>query len=103
MLFRSDIVGGGTPSRENPTYWNGTILWVSPKDMKSERINESEECITELGLQSSSTCLIPMGRVLMVIRSGILQHTLPVAINDRPVALNADFRGPELDYTFVGT
>ncbi len=93
----AEIVGGGTPSRENPAYWNGTIPWVSPKDMKSERIRDSEECITELGLQGSSTCLIPIGRVLMVIRSGILQHTLPVAINDAPVALNQDLKAFTFD------
>jgi type I restriction enzyme S subunit len=60
------IVGGGTPSRENATYWNGNIPWVSPKDMKSESIDDSEERITEIGLKSSSTTLIPAGGVLMV-------------------------------------
>lgn len=30
------VAGGGTPSTDNPAYWNGTIPWVSPKDMKSD-------------------------------------------------------------------
>jgi len=36
--------GGGTPSTENSSYWiNGTIPWISPKDMKCLKIHESEE------------------------------------------------------------
>ena len=42
--------GGGTPSRDNPEFWNGDIPWVSPKDMKSEVISGAAECITAEGL-----------------------------------------------------
>jgi type I restriction enzyme, S subunit len=84
--------GGGTPSRENLVFWNGDIPWVSPKDMKVERIVDSEETITETGLRNSSSKLQADGQVLMVVRSGILQHTIPVAINEVPVALNQDMK-----------
>ena len=84
--------GGGTPSRENLAFWNGDIPWVSPKDMKVERIADSEETITEIGLQNSSSKLQAAFQVLMVVRSGILQHTIPVAINEVPVALNQDMK-----------
>jgi type I restriction enzyme S subunit len=84
--------GGGTPSRDNLTFWNGDIPWVSPKDMKFERIKGAEESITDHGLSSSSSSLVDSGRLLMVVRSGILKHTIPVAINDLPVALNQDMK-----------
>lgn len=84
--------GGGTPSRDNLAFWNGDIPWVSPKDMKFERIKGAEESITEDGLSSSSSSLVESGRLLMVVRSGILKHTIPVAINDVPVALNQDMK-----------
>jgi type I restriction enzyme S subunit len=84
--------GGGTPSRDNLAFWNGDIPWVSPKDMKFERIKGAEECITDEGLSSSSSSLVDPGRLLMVVRSGILKHTIPVAINDVPVALNQDMK-----------
>jgi len=84
--------GGGTPSREVPAYWNGDIPWVSPKDMKAESIVGTEECITNQGLQNSASSLVPAGRVLLVVRSGILKHTIPVAINEVPVALNQDMK-----------
>lgn len=84
--------GGGTPSRDNPAFWNGNIPWVSPKDMKAELIEVAEEFITDEGLLGSSTTLVPPGRVLMVVRSGILKHTIPVAINNVAVALNQDMK-----------
>jgi type I restriction enzyme S subunit len=84
--------GGGTPSRDNLSYWNGEIPWISPKDMKSEQISSAEESITEAGLLSSATNLLPAGKLLMVVRSGILKYTIPVAINQVPVALNQDMK-----------
>ncbi|WEN15396.1 restriction endonuclease subunit S [Rhodanobacter sp. AS-Z3] len=88
----TQFCGGGTPSRDNLAFWNGDIPWVSPKDMKFERIKGAEECITDEGLSSSSSSLVDPGRLLMVVRSGILKHTIPVAINDVPVALNQDMK-----------
>lgn len=88
----TDFCGGGTPSRDNLAYWNGDVPWVSPKDMKSERIMGAEECITSEGLLNSSSSMVDAGRLLMVVRSGILKHTIPVAINDVPVALNQDMK-----------
>ncbi|WP_350015438.1 restriction endonuclease subunit S [Rhodanobacter sp. IGA1.0] len=88
----ADFCGGGTPSRDNLAFWNGDIPWVSPKDMKSERITGAEECITPEGLSSSSSSMVDAGRLLMVVRSGILKHTIPVAINVVPVAMNQDMK-----------
>jgi type I restriction enzyme S subunit len=89
--------GGGTPSRENLSFWNGDIPWVSPKDMKAERIHGAEECITETGLMNSTSSLMPAGMILLVVRSGILKHTIPVAINDVPAALNQDMKALSFD------
>ena len=86
-------VGGGTPAKDQPAFWGGQIPWVSPKDMKVESIDDTEDKITEAALKTSATSLLPAGRVLLVTRSGILKHTLPVAINRVPCALNQDMRG----------
>lgn len=86
-------VGGGTPSKAKPAYWEtGTIPWVSPKDMKTERIHDSEDHITEQAVSESTANLIPTGSVLLVTRSGILRHTLPVAITTVPVTVNQDLK-----------
>mgnify|MGYP001199935374 CR=1 FL=1 len=85
--------GGGTPSKANDAYWtNGTIPWVSPKDMKSERIRSSEDLITEEATQRTPAKPVPPGSVLMVTRSGILAHTFPVAVTERVVAINQDLK-----------
>lgn len=84
--------GGGTPARDNFAFWNGDIPWISPKDMKSELVDSSEESITAAGLAGSSASLVPAGTLLMVVRSGILKHTIPVGINTTPVALNQDMK-----------
>lgn len=85
--------GGGTPSKANPAFWtNGTIPWVSPKDMKRSQISDADDKITQAALDGSSTQLIPECSILIVTRSGILQHSLPVAINTVPVAINQDLK-----------
>lgn len=86
------FVGGGTPSKENVEYWNGNIPWISPKDMKSINIITSQDYITEKGLNNSTTCLIDCDSLLVVVRSGILQKTIPVGINCIPVTINQDLK-----------
>ena len=84
--------GGGTPSRENAKFWNGTIPWVTPKDMKVDLICSSEEKITTDGLNASSTKLCPTNSLLIVIRSGILQRIIPIGIVMNEVTINQDIK-----------
>lgn len=86
------ILGGGTPSKKCEEFFKGKIPWVTPKDMKQSIINDSIDHITEDAIVHSTTNLIPIWSVLMVIRSGILKHTLPVAINSIPVTINQDMK-----------
>src|SRR6185312_5563945 len=83
--------GGGTPSKSDPSYWDdGTIPWVSPKDMKSFLVTSSEDSVTAKALDRLT--LIPSESVLVVVRSVILSRTLPVSINKTPVTVNQDMR-----------
>jgi type I restriction enzyme, S subunit len=85
--------GGNTPSKANPAYWtDGTVPWVSPKDMKVHEVISSEDRITELALADGRVSLVPEGSVLFVTRSGILSHTFPVAITKLPVTINQDLK-----------
>jgi len=92
LKYLSQFSGGGTPSKDNPEYWNGDIPWVSPKDMKTFRIVSTIDNITEKAIKQSSTNILKKGALLVVVRSGILQHSIPVAINDVPVTLNQDMK-----------
>lgn len=98
--------GGGTPSKSNSAFWaDGAIPWVSPKDMKRDTVGDTVDRITDAAVQSSSTKLVPANSVLMVVRSGILNHTFPVAVSDRDVTLNQDMRalipGPDIDARYL--
>jgi len=84
--------GGGTPAKDNLEYWRGDIPWVSPKDMKVPVVAETEDKITAEAVQESATKIIPAGAVLIVVRSGILAHSIPVALAGRDVALNQDLK-----------
>ena len=84
--------GGGTPSKSKPDFWDGDILWVSPKDMKNELIERTADRISTSAVENSSVKLITKGAILVVVRSGILKHTLPVAIANRDVTVNQDMK-----------
>ena len=85
--------GGNTPSKANAAYWTeGTVPWVSPKDMKVDEIASSQDLITELALTDRRISMVPEGSVLFVTRSGILSHTFPVAITKLPVTINQDLK-----------
>ncbi len=85
--------GGGTPSKAVPAYWfGGTVPWVSPKDMKTQWIVGALDRITDQALAESSAKLIPSGSVLVVTRSGILEHSLPVATTQVDAAINQDLK-----------
>ncbi len=87
------FLSGGTPDKGNADFWSGgTIPWVSPKDMKVDRINDSEDHITQAALDRSATQFVPVGSVLVVVRGMILAHTLPVAVTTGPVTINQDIK-----------
>ena len=84
------VSGGKTPSMSNSLYWNGDIVWISSKDMKSSRISGSELKITNLSLNEMT--LYHPGTLLLVARSGILKHSLPLAILEVDATINQDIK-----------
>lgn len=88
-----EIYGGGTPSKAHPEYYeDGDIPWVSSKDMKTDILTDSQIKINQVGVENSTARMVPVNSVVMVIRSGILKHTLPVAINAVPITVNQDLK-----------
>ena len=89
-----DIVsfgGGKTPSMDNKEYWdNGKHLWVTSKDMKRTHITNSLMKITDKALERMT--LYERGTLLVVTRSGILRHTLPLSILEKPATVNQDLK-----------
>jgi type I restriction enzyme, S subunit len=93
LKYLCSFSGGGTPSKDNLSYWtDGDVPWVSPKDMKTFWIKETQDYITEKAIKESSTNMVEPNSLLMVVRSGILQRTIPIAINKVPVTMNQDMK-----------
>ncbi len=70
----AEIIGGGTPSTEKKEYWDGNIPWLTPRDLtgyKKIYISKGARNISELGLQNSSTKILPKGSVLITSRAPI--------------------------------
>ena len=87
------VKGGKTPSKANLKYWeNGSVVWISAKDMKFKKIESSVDLITEQAVIESGMTKFPENTVLLVTRSGILSHTLPVALTKVPVTINQDLK-----------
>jgi len=61
------VTSGGTPSRQNPEYWNGGIPWVKTGEINYQDITATEETISQAGVASSSAKLVPAGSVLMAM------------------------------------
>ena len=89
-----DIVsfgGGKTPAMDNKEYWhNGNHLWVTSKDMKCSHITNSLMKITDKALEIMT--IYERGTLLVVTRSGILRHTLPISILETPATVNQDLK-----------
>ena len=82
---------GGTPNKNNPDYWNGTIPWISAKNMKSEVIETSDLSITEEGLIHGSK-IAPKGSLLLLVRGSGLFNGIPVCYLENAVAYNQDVK-----------
>ena len=89
-------MSGATPTKENSSYWNGEIPWVSPKDMKRRVISTSADRITQQALRETGIHLIEPRVVLVVVRGMILAHSFPVALTTVPVTINQDMKALRL-------
>ena len=84
------FIGGGTPSRSNPQYWDDEIPWVTVKDFATFNPRYSQEAITKVGLQNSASHLIPKGTLITSTRMALgkaVVYEVDVAINQDLKAL----------------
>ena len=85
--------GGGTPSKSRDDFWrDGDIPWLSPKDMGDDVVTATQNHITAAAVRGSSVRRVPAGSVAVVVRSGILERTLPIAVVPMAVTLNQDMK-----------
>lgn len=85
------VIGGGTPSKKVKEYWNGTIPWITPKDLSISGnffTSKGSTNISDLGYQNSSTKMLSAGSVLYSSRAPIGY----ISIANNPVTTNQGFK-----------
>ncbi len=83
------VLGGGTPAKHAPDYWQGKIPWASVKDLNVEKyLFKTLDTITDKGLKNSSSNLITNNNVIICTRMGLGK----IVINKIPVAINQDLK-----------
>ena len=87
--------GGKTPSMANKEYWSdGSVPWITSKDMKQKYLSSSEMLISNTAAQELT--IYPEKTVLFVVRSGILRRSFPVAILTQKGTINQDLKALRL-------
>ena len=73
----ASVVTGATPSSKHPEYYDGDIVWFTPKDLsdqKSKYVSGGERNITKEGFDSCSTKMLSAGSVLILIEENVIQN-----------------------------
>ena len=82
------FVGGGTPSKKNPDFYNGSIPWATVRDMNVRVIKTTEHSITPDAVQQSATNIIPKGEVVISTHVGLGK----VCFLGQDTAINQDLK-----------
>lgn len=102
VLKVAHLLGGGTPTKAKPGYWNGTIPFFTPTDCDKNIFSvETEDYITDEGLQKSSTRLFESNTVFITARGSVGRlalNAVPMAMNQSCYALRAK---DGISYTFL--
>jgi type I restriction-modification system DNA methylase subunit len=94
---------GSTPSRSKPDYWGGKNKWVSVKELNNNRIIDTKEYITDLGVQNSSVKLFNINAVLMSFKLSIGKMGIvdvPLYTNEAIVGINPK-KNFNINYLFI--
>lgn len=84
-------LSGGTPNRNNLSFWSGTIPWISGSTLKSFEISTSDQCITEDAIVAGSK-KANVGFVLLLVRGSALHNEIRAGLVVTPVAFNQDVK-----------
>ncbi len=87
----TDFLSGGTPSKSRAEYWNGTVPWVSAKDMKCFRLEDTEDHVSHEAAENG-TRLAPGGSVLLLTRGMTLLNDVPICVVAKPMTFNQDVK-----------
>ena len=97
------VAGGAPPSKSNPEYWNGSIVWLSSQEIKEKYVSKGTYTITKKAVDDNTTKMVKAGTPLIVSRSGILARLFPISIPTTDVAINQDIKALIFDPNIINT
>ncbi|MGR9144833.1 restriction endonuclease subunit S [Rhizobium leguminosarum] len=83
---------GGTPSKAREDFWDGSVPWASAKDLKGERISDTEDHISEIAIDEGSIEINQASSILILVRGMMLARAFPVVEALVPMAINQDLK-----------
>ncbi|GAB4093060.1 restriction endonuclease subunit S domain-containing protein [Flaviaesturariibacter terrae] len=92
----SKFSSGGTPSKDNPEYWNGSIPWISAASMHNYSLDDSELKITDLAV-SKGAAIANEGQLLILVRGSMLYKRIPMGIAKCTLSFNQDVKALTLE------
>lgn len=94
----TDFKSGGTPSKDNAAFWNGSIPWASAKDMKHLFLQDTEDHVTPTAIAEGAK-LAPAGSILILIRGMTLLKDVPICVLTSEMSFNQDVKAllPKVD------
>lgn len=84
-------LSGGTPSRANLSYWNGTIPWISAATLQNFVVRTSPQKVTPEAVRAGSR-MAPLGSTLLLVRGSALHSEIRASLVDAPVCFNQDVK-----------
>src|SRR5690606_6004199 len=87
---------GGTPSKDNPKYWNGSIPWVSASSMHDLVVEKADHYVTPLAI-GNGTRIAKKGSILILVRGSMLFKRVPICVAGIDVAFNQDVKALHVD------
>ena len=90
------FASGGTPSKDNPDYWNGSIPWVSASSMYELVIERADHYVTPLAI-GNGTRIAKKGSILILVRGSMLFKRVPICVAGIDVAFNQDVKALDVN------
>ena len=97
----TQIVGGGTPSKSNVSFFQGNIPFMTVKDMKERFISDTIDHISAEAVEHSSTTIIPADTLIVATRMSLGKIVRPLVETAINQDLKALFIAEGIDKTFV--
>ena len=98
----SQIRNGGTPKRSNENYWGGKTPWIKTGELNGEVITDTEEKVTDLGIEESNCPIVDENTVLVALYGASVGNTgltkIPATFNQACCSLQAK---EKVGYGFV--